>query len=364
MQLSKITPENPEREPSESSATETLREPSARHSRPYSSRQLIGILFGISAVMVFPALLSTLGGQQTYWLFVISDAFVFGLVAISLDLLMGRSGQISLGHNGFFALGAYAAALISRAWHLDLALTALISGSLTALIGLAFGLPATRLRGHYLGIVTFGFGIAIAQIALAWKNVTGGDEGLSLPPPHLFGLNVASPIAMYYVVFGALAVTCLVVWNIRRTRVGRAWAAIRDNEIAAAAMGIPLVRMKGFAFLLSTFIAGLAGSLYGYLNGFIAPEDFGIQPALLFFAMVVIGGMDSIPGALLGAFLVDAVQMEAATVSGLSLTILGTIIMLVVLFFPSGLKGLFALQKTDRSGDGGTFRAMVRARKP
>ncbi|HEY2819238.1 MAG TPA: branched-chain amino acid ABC transporter permease [Casimicrobiaceae bacterium] len=300
-----------------------------------------------------PVALQLIGERQVYWLFVVSEVFVFAIVAISLDLLIGRSGQISLGHSGFVAVGAYAAAILNERFGIDLLGGALIGGALAGIASLLLGFPATRLRGHYLGIVTLGFGIAIDQIALKWDGLTGGDQGIHLHRPDLLGVDIGTPLRMYYVALVALVVVAVLVWNLTRTRMGRAFAAIKDSEIAAAAMGVPVARTKVAAFACSAFLAGFAGGIYAFLAGFVAPEDFGIDSSLLFFAMVVIGGMGSLPGAIGGAVVVDAVKHAAATVSGLSLTILGSMIVLVVLFFPGGLKALFhprAVKTVPRKG--------------
>ena len=303
-------------------------------------------LIGMCAIL--PLALQTIGQRQVYWLFIVAEVFIFAIVAISLDLLTGRSGQISLGHSGFFAVGAYAAAILNERYSVGLIGGAIAGGLLAAIASLIVGFPATRLRGHYLGIVTFGYGIAVDQIALKWDAFTGGDQGIHLHRPVLFGLNVGSPVQMYYIALVALLIVALAVWNLMRTRIGRSFAAIRDSEIAAASMGVPIARTKVLAFICSAFLAGLAGALYAFLASFVAPEDFGIDQALLFFAMVVIGGMGSIPGAIGGAVVVDTVRQAASTASGLSLAILGGVIVLVVLFFPSGLKGLFRRSRRSR----------------
>ena len=296
------------------------------------------------ALVVFcaalPIFLQAIGERQVYWLFVVSEFYVFAIVAISLDLLMGRSGQISLGQSGFVALGAYTTAILNQRFGVDLVVGMLAGASVAALASLVLGFPATRLRGHYLGIVTLGFGIAVDQIALKWDSLTGGDQGIHLHKPVLLGLDVATPVRMYYVAFVALVIVVLLVWRLTGTRIGRAFAAIKDSEVAAAAMGVPVARTKVLAFIVSAFLAGIAGGIYAFLAGFVAPEDFGIDTSLLYFAMVIIGGMGSIPGAIGGAVVVDAVKNAAATVSGLSLAILGAMIVLIVLFFPGGLKAL------------------------
>ena len=310
-------------------------------------RDVVAIVFvAISALL--PLVLQTIGQRQVYWLFVVSELFIFAVVAISLDLLMGRSGQISLGHSGFFAVGAYTAAILNEHYRVDVVLSMLAGGLLSALASLIVGFPATRLRGHYLGIVTLGYGIAVDQIALKWDALTGGDQGIHLHRPTFFGVSIGSPVAMYYISLAVLVVVIILTWNLLRTRIGRSFAAIRDSEVAAAAMGVPIARTKVLAFVCSAFLAGLAGALYAFLAGFVAPEDFGIDQTLLFFAMVVIGGMGSIAGAIGGTILVDGLRVAASTVSGLSLAILGGVIVLVVLFAPSGLKGL--LRARARSG--------------
>ena len=298
----------------------------------------IGLVVLCAALPVF---LQAIGERQVYWLFVVSEFYVFAIVAISLDLLMGRSGQISLGQSGFVALGAYTTAILNQRFGVDLVAGMLAGASVAALASLVLGFPATRLRGHYLGIVTLGFGIAVDQIALKWDTLTGGDQGIHLHRATALGLDVGTPVRMYYVALVALVVVVLLVWSLTQTRIGRAFAAIKDSEIAAAAMGVPVARTKVLAFIVSAFLAGAAGGIYAFLAGFVAPEDFGIDSSLLYFAMVVIGGMGSIPGAIGGAIVVDAIRTTAATVSGLSLAILGGMIVLVVLFFPGGLKGWF-----------------------
>jgi branched-chain amino acid transport system permease protein len=290
---------------------------------------------------LLPLALLRLNGQ-VYWLYVIGEFFIYAIVAISLDLLMGRTGQISLGQSGFFALGAYTAAILSVRHGTDLLAATLAGGLVAALASLILGMPAARLRGHYLGIVTFGYGIAVDQIALKWDALTGGDQGLHLHAATLLGFKVGTPLRMYYVALVGLVVVAVLVWNLTRSRLGRSFAAVKDSEIAAAAMGVAVARTKVLAFMCSAFFAGIAGGLYAFLAGFVAPEDFGIEQSLLFFAMVVIGGMGSLPGAIGGALIVFGVQQAASTVSGLSLAIVGATIVVTALFVPNGLRDVLS----------------------
>lgn len=279
-------------------------------------------------------------GGRPYVLFIAAEFAVFAVVALSLDLLMGRSGQISLGHSGFFAVGAYTAAILGARFHTDLAASFVAAAVIAGLVSLILGVPATRLRGHYLAIVTLGFGIAIAQIALKWTALTNGDEGVHFRTPHLATLPIGSPLALYALAFGALALVAWFCELLPRTRLGRAFAAVRDSEIAAAAMGIDVARTKMIAFAISAALAGIAGATYAALTGFVAPENFGVGQTLLFFSMVIVGGMASTVGTIVAAFLLDAVAQGAATVSGLPLVLIGAAIVAVALFRPGGLKSL------------------------
>jgi branched-chain amino acid transport system permease protein len=297
-----------------------------------------GALAALAALIViaFPAATHA----EPYLLFVAAQFAVFAIVALSLDILMGRSGQISLGQSGFVAVGAYATAILSARANVDLLLAFALAVVLAGVTGLVVGFPATRLRGHYLGIVTLGFGIAVAQIALFWTTLTNGDQGVHLAARRFAGIAVASPLALYVLCFVGLALTAWLSSRLPSWRLGRALAAVRDSEAAAAAMGIDVARTKVVAFVISAAIAGAAGSLYADLTGFVAPEDFGISQALLFFAMVIVGGTGSTLGTIAGALLLVVVSQAAATVSGLSLAIVGAIIVAVALYRPGGIKSL------------------------
>jgi len=279
---------------------------------------------------------------QPYALFIAAEFATFAIVALGLDVLMGRTGQISLGQGGFFAIGAYTAAILVWRARVDLVVALVAATALAALLSLVLGIPATRLRGHYLAIVTLGFGIAVAQVALKWTALTNGDEGVHLTAPHFAGLAAGSPVALYALAVVALGIVAWLAHRLPHTRLGRSFEAIRDSEVAAAAMGIDVARGKVIAFGLSAAAAGFAGAVYAALTGFVAPEDFGLQQALLFFAMVIVGGTASTVGTILGAFALDAVAQAAATLSGLPLVLIGAAIVTVALFRPSGLKALVA----------------------
>ncbi|HTX03388.1 MAG TPA: branched-chain amino acid ABC transporter permease [Candidatus Acidoferrales bacterium] len=313
----------------------------------------------VSVAVVLAMLIPVIVHQQVYVLFVVAEFFVFAIVALSLDLLLGRSGQISLGQSGFFAVGAYTAALLNVRFGWEIVSCICGAAIVASLSSLILGLPATRLRGHYLGIVTLGFGIGVAQIALTWSALTGGDEGIHLAGTRLLFWSFADPSRLYYLCFAGLVAVVFGMNALGRSRIGRSFAAVRDSEIAAAAMGIPVARTKVLAFVFSAALAGAGGALFAFLNGFIAPEDFGFSQTLLFFAMVVLGGMSSTAGVICGTFVVQVVEQSAATVSGLSLTLLGAAIVAAVLFLPGGIASL-----GERIGPWGGGWSRVRAREP
>lgn len=295
-------------------------------------------LGALALAVLFPFLC----GLQPYPLFVAAEFATFAIVALGLDVLIGRTGQISLGHNGFFAIGAYTAAILVSRTRIDLVLALAAATLLAALLSLVLGIPATRLRGHYLAIVTLGFGIAVAQIALKWTALTNGDEGVHLNAPRFAGFAAGSPLALYALAVAALAIVAWLAHALPRTRLGRSFEAIRDSEVAAAAMGIDVARGKVVAFAISAAAAGFAGAVYAALTAFVAPEDFGLQQALVFFAMVIVGGTASTAGTIVAAFALDGVSQAAATFSGLPLVLIGATIVAVALFRPDGLKALVA----------------------
>ncbi len=294
------------------------------------------LVASIAVVFVFPFV----AHGAPYPLFVASEFAIFAIIALSLDVLIGRSGQLSLGQGGFVAIGSYAAALLVSHFGCDLALGTFAAIVIATIASLVLGLPSTRLRGHYLAIVTLGFSIAIAQIALKWSALTGGDEGVHLAHPRFAGIPIDSPIRGYALAFVALAIVATLQRTLSTTSLGRAFAAVRESEVAAAACGIDVARTKVFAFAIAAAVAAAGGALEAGLTGFVAPENFSLAQTLAFFAMVVLGGTATIAGTIAGALVVELVTQFSATIGGLSLTILGAAIVFVALFVPGGLGAL------------------------
>jgi branched-chain amino acid transport system permease protein len=272
-----------------------------------------------------------------YYLYLLSLAGVWAIAALGLNLLTGYSGQISIGHAGFVAIGAYTSALLRLKAGFPFWAALPVAGGVSALIGLGLGLPALRLRGPYLAIATLGFVVAVEQVLDKWIGVTGGFQGLKVPRPTLGPLEVADDRGLYAL---TLILTALMTWlavNLVRSALGRAFIALRDNEVAAQAAGISLTRFKVLAFALSAFYGGIAGGLYAHLVGFISPPDFNLAVSIFLVSVIVVGGLASIPGTLVGAVFLTLFFQRLSGWRDLRSVIYGLGLILVVIFLPGGL---------------------------
>jgi branched-chain amino acid transport system permease protein len=289
-----------------------------------------------AAAVAFPAVY----GGNTATMSIATECLIYAVAAASLNLLMGYGGQVSLGHAGFLAAGAYTAAIVAIHLRLPLVLEILAAGLVAAAIGFVLGLPTGRLHGLYLVVLTLGFGVAVPQIALNWTSVTNGWAGLAMPPATLLGLDLTSQPALYYYVLAVSGLCLLAMLSLVATRAGRIFMAVRDSEAAAMAMGINVWRAKVRVFATSAFFCGVAGDLLAHWTGLVAPTSFPFDLSLLFFSMVVVGGMASIWGTVAGAVLLVVVEDLAAGVGGLSTAIIGGAVVLTLLVAPEGLASL------------------------
>lgn len=265
---------------------------------------------------------------------------IYALIAVTLNLLVGFGGQVSIGHAGLLAIGAYGAAWMANHLQVTLPLEILISGLLTALVGFVLGLPSGRLSGHYLVIVTLGFGLAVPQIALNAAGVTNGFTGLSIASTNLGPIAMNGPRGMYYFCFVVVVICVAAILSFLSTKTGRSIMAVRDSEAAAAAMGINVARTKVVLFTTSAFFAGIAGDLFARVQGLVQPADFPLSFSLFFLAAVIVGGLASVGGSIAGAALLTYVQIKTASLGGLSEFIIGAAVVAVLLVVPEGLAAL------------------------
>lgn len=296
-------------------------------------RWLLGaVALGVLATALF-------GGG--YFVYVLNLTGIFALVAIGLALLTGFSGQISLGHAGFFAIGAYASALLAQRLGLPFWLAIAVAGALATAIGALVALPALRLKNLYLAIATLGFGIVTQKMIFEWRTLTGGGGGMQVPTPMLFGVSLAEGARMTWPIAAALAAGTWAALRLARGRTGRALTLLRESETAAGCIGIHVARYKVVAFALSAFYTAVAGGLYANLVRYINPESFNVNMSIMFLAMIVIGGMGSIGGALLGAAFYVMVPEALRGFKDAPGLIFGLSLMLVVILLPGGLASLF-----------------------
>ena len=308
-----------------------------------------------------------------YRIFTVNYMAIFVIVGLGMNLLIGDTGQVSLGHAGFLAVGAYTTVLMMTELGAPFPLALPVGGLVTAGFGFLLGLPALRLQGPYLAIVTLGFGIAVTQI-IGHSAFFGGHMGLVVPTATLGPISLSGDVSQYYVIVGTALVLALCARNLSVTRVGRAFRAVRDSEIAAATMGVDVAYYKTLSFALSAAFAGIAGGLLALMTGFISPGVFNFHLSLMFLAMVVFGGIGSIPGAVLGSIVMGYLNLEMDAFEEFPLlgptlesfssrfmssgglpnfgwVVTGLLIVLTILIEPRGLHGLW-IRVGDMVGGG------------
>ncbi len=298
-----------------------------------------GKLWG-GVLLLFFLLLPHFSG--TYILYLASLAGVYSIVSIGLNLLFGFTGLISIGHAAFLGTGAYTTAiLLTRMPAIPFPVILILSGFLAAVLGMIVGLPALRLSGHYLAMATMGFGFVMEEIFLHWESLTRGALGITVPKVSIGPLRLATGVSKYYLILVMVLLMILVARNILKSKTGRAFIAIRDHEIAAQAMGVHLAWYKTISFVISAFYAGIAGSLYAVLLSYINAESFHLMVSVFYLEMVVVGGIASILGSILGAvFLTALPEILGARYQLYQIIVQGSVLVLILIFMPWGVSGM------------------------
>jgi branched-chain amino acid transport system permease protein len=284
---------------------------------------------------------------KNFILFQLTLAMVYGIAILGLCLLTGINGQFSLGHSAFFAIGAYTAAIMMDRFGINYLWTLPVAGIVCLIFGFLFGLPALRLHGIYLALATFSLAVATPQIlkSTPLEHWTGGVQGIVIIKPDApLGLPLSSDQWLYYLTLLVVVVMFGAAGNLINSRTGRALVAIRDNPIAARAMGIDISLYKSLTFGVSAFYTGVAGALGAIVIQFVAPDSFTFAFAIALFVGLVVGGVNSIPGTLFGGLFVLFVPNIAEHFSkGLAGAVYGLILILVIYLMPSGAAGLVEL---------------------
>ncbi|HET7884157.1 MAG TPA: branched-chain amino acid ABC transporter permease [Acetobacteraceae bacterium] len=301
---------------------------------------LIAIVLWIAAAAA-PVLLFS-----DYHLFQLTMVVVYAIAILGLAILVGFNGQISLGHGAFYAIGAYTTAVLMYQYQVPYWATLPVSAIICAAFGFLIGLPALRLAGLYLALTTFALAVAVPQVLKhdALEQWTGGVQGLVIDKPDPpFGLDMSPDAWLYIFSLTVGALLFLLAWNIVRGRIGRAMMAIRDHALAAEAMGIDIALLKTRTFALSALFTGVAGSLGAIVVQFVAPDSFNIFVSIYLFVGLVVGGVSSIGGAILGGFFIEFVPNVAEKVSKAAPgAVYGVILIAVMFLMPGGAASFIA----------------------
>jgi branched-chain amino acid transport system permease protein len=234
-------------------------------------------------------------------LHLINMVCIYAVAAVGLNLMTGYTGQLSLGHGAFFGIGAYTSAILAARADFPLFLTIPIAGIAASFAGSVFAIPSLRLKPIFLPMATLAGQFMVDYLLRHWVSLTGGSAGLAVPKPALWGLRLGTDLSLFYVAAGFLVLVLWLTKNLLRSKIGRAFSAIRQNERTAAATGIAVFPHKLFAFVISSFLAGTAGALFAHVNQTITPGLFDLTLSIEFLAVIILGGLGSISGSIMGA---------------------------------------------------------------
>ncbi len=297
--------------------------------------RLAGLAVALTVALALPFALSG------FRLFQFTQVFIYAIALLGLNMLTGYNGQISLGHGAFYAIGAYAAAIMMERWSVPFVATLPVAGVLCLVAGFLFGIPALRLEGLYLALATFSLALAVPQILKYFEEWTGGSQGIVLLKPEPpGGLPLSADQWLYLVSLAVLIVLIVLAWNLLRGRTGRALVAIRDHPIAAEAMGINSALYKALTFGVSAGYTGVAGALSAGAIAFVAPDAFNVFLSITLLVGIVIGGLASISGAIFGALFIQFVPNWAQDISRAApWAIYGAFLIVFMYLMPRGIAG-------------------------
>ena len=297
-------------------------------------------VFIILALALF-VLLPPLSGENYYFLHISIMVGIFVILAQGLNILFGYAGQISIGHAAFYAIGAYASALAAAHLSLPFWGSALVAILFASLVGFFLGLTCLRLRGEYLAITTVAFGEIVQVILTQWEEVSGGPEGfLNIPKAHIGSFLFDTPVRFYYLTLFITLLSLVLARNLTSFKLGRSFRSVRDDPLAANILGVDTTKVKLIAFVLSAAYSGLAGSLYAHYSRALLPDYFSLSLSVLIFMMVMLGGMGSLYGPVIGAILLTVSFELLRVLQVYQMVIYGVLVLLITIFAPEGLVGI------------------------
>jgi len=317
------------------------------------------LMLGAAAVVVLAAL-SILSDPYTQY--VINLIMSYVVIAVGLNIVLGFAGQLSFAHSAFIGIGAYATAILMTKLHLPLPLALPAAGLISAAVGMCVGLPAVRVRGLYLALVTIAFLYFFSWVFVHWASVTNGSNGMTVPTVSLLGWSLYDDGLKFYPLLVVMLIMVALAVLLMRSRLGRALVMVRDAELAAQTCGINVMRTKALAFAISAFYAGVGGGMVALSISFVDPHSFGILQMVTQFGMVLIGGLSSISGAVIGAVLLTILPEFLREFRGAEEVLYGLLMIGFIIFMPDGIAGFMRrkgwLGATDLGG-----RAPARGRR-
>ncbi|MFN3210232.1 MAG: branched-chain amino acid ABC transporter permease [Roseovarius sp.] len=280
-------------------------------------------------------------GTNAYVQFIANSIVIFALVALGFNFVIGNLGQLAFANTALFGLGAYGSAILVNSFGLPWILSIPLAGLAGAAGGFLASAAALRgIRLYYLAIITLAFGELMRWLYVHGKAVTGGTDGMAIPAKSLFGISLSDDRAKFYIFLAVAVLLFKATLNILRSRVGRSVMAVRENEVATASLGIPTARIIVFSFMWSGFVVGCAGALFALHTSYVFPESFGMLHLIVSFAMVLVGGLGSVLGAVLGAAALTILPEYLRSFPGMEELFFGLIVIGVLLVLPDGLASL------------------------
>jgi branched-chain amino acid transport system permease protein len=274
---------------------------------------------------------------DNYFIYLLNLFFIACIISMGLNILTGFAGQVSLGQAAFFGIGAYISSLCVIKLGLPFWLSLPLGGVMGAVISLVIGLPALKVSGYYLALVTLAFNEIVNLIMIHWKNMTNGTDGLTIPSPKLGDFVFSTDGSKYYIIFLLAFFLFIAARNILRSKTGRAFISLKDSEVASQCIGVNLAKYKIIAFMISAFYASLAGGLHGIALSYIHPQDFSLFRSIIFLMVIVIGGLGTPGGPFIGAALFTLLPEALGKFQEYQELIYALILLGSIIFLPSGL---------------------------
>ncbi|MFA5576597.1 MAG: branched-chain amino acid ABC transporter permease [Tissierellaceae bacterium] len=302
--------------------------------------------------IVFTGFIPLLLSKNTYALRTSILVLIYIVLALSLNFVLGFAGQLSMGHSAFYAVGAYTTAILTVNYNVPFWISLIFSALVAAIFGLLLGVPTLRLKGDYLAITTIGFGEILRLILINWTSFTRGPAGIpGIPSPSIFGYTIRTNTGYFYILYVLALMTIFISHRLLNSRLGRGLIAIRDDEVAAEAMGVNPTFLKILAFVLGAAIAGIVGGIFASFIHYVNPDNFTYMESVVILTMVVLGGVGSIPGVIVGATVLAILPEALRGISTYRYAIYGILLAMMMIVRPQGIISMASLKGGGANGN-------------